>query len=73
MTAKQLAEMMISGDLGYKPENDAHWIATKYLELEAVTKKLILSRSLINRLEANSIMSEDPALIATGRQKPRNT
>lgn len=32
MTAKDLAELILDGSLGYTPENDASFIARKYLE-----------------------------------------
>lgn len=61
MKAKELAEMMISGDLGYKPENDAYRIATKYIELADATEKIIKDHSLEHRIKATLIMEEDRA------------
>ena len=51
MTAKELAEMMINGNLDYKPENDAHWIATKYIELAEEVEIIIKTGvTLSNRI-----------------------
>ena len=44
MNAKQLAEGMIDGSLGYAPEDDAHFIAESYLKMhEQLTQILQLS------------------------------
>ena len=61
MTAKQLAEMMINGDLDYKPEHDAHWIAEKYLQLSEAVMKCFLNLPDEAAKEINEIMCEDPA------------
>ena len=62
MIAKDLAEMMINGDLDYKPENDAYWIAKKYIELSGEVEKSLLSiPSLESRIRLRLILDEDPA------------
>lgn len=60
MIAKELAQMMISGDLDYTPENDAYWIAEKYIQLADAAEKIIKDHSLVNRIEIRLIMEEDP-------------
>ena len=64
MIAKDLAEMMINGDLDYTPENDAYHIALKYIELaDEVERSLLSIPSLESRIKLRLILSEDPAKV----------
>lgn len=67
MTAKDLAELMLDGSLGYTPEDDASFIAKKYLEAVKLIEDTFdeynrtghLSTKLC--LRAGVQLSEDPA------------
>jgi hypothetical protein len=61
MKAKDLAEMMVNGDLPYGPE-DAYFIASKYIELSEAVMKCFLNLPDEAMKEINEIMCEDPAL-----------
>ena len=63
MTAKQLAEMMISGDLDYKPENDAYWIAEKYIQLCDALDDNFADLTSEGRKEIRAVLDEDPAIL----------
>jgi len=61
VTAKQLAKMMINGDLDYKPENDAHWIAEKYIQLHDAVMESFNELPVETMKKLKVIMCEDPA------------
>ena len=61
MKAKDLAEMMINGDLDYKPNDDAYWIAEKYIQLSEAVMRAFLNLPYEAQTEINKIMCEDPA------------
>ncbi len=63
MTAKELAEMMINGNLDYTPENDAHWIAEKYIQLCETIEDNFGDLMSEGRKEIRAVLDEDPAIL----------
>ncbi len=61
MTAKQLAKMMIDGDLDYQPENDAHYVATSYIQLHGLVMRHFNSLPVDAMKEFKALLCEDRA------------